>query len=116
MLGCAGAWAWSGLRLRLEWHRHRCHLQLPMHAACAPGCAALPACLSPCHLHCPPQHLVLVRHGESEYNRADAESRSTRDPALFDAKLTTKGKKQAGELRDSLAAVLAKYNTGEGGR
>jgi hypothetical protein len=72
--------------------------------------------LSPQPPPCPPQHLVLVRHGESEYNRADAESRSTRDPALFDARLTTKGKKQAGELRDRLAAVLAKYNAGKGGK
>ncbi len=64
------------------------------------------------------QHLVLVRHGESEYNRADSESRSTQDPHLYDPRLTSRGREQARKLGDKLRGVLARYNTGgrRGGR
>lgn len=40
------------------------------------------------------QLLLIVRHGESEYNKAISESRSFADPHIFDPPLTNKGIKQ----------------------
>jgi hypothetical protein len=54
----------------------------------------------------------LVRHGESEYNRADSESRSTQDPHLYDARLTSRGREQARKLGDKLRQVLGRFNAG----
>lgn len=40
------------------------------------------------------QCLLIVRHGESEYNRACTESKSYADPHIFDPQLTAKGHHQ----------------------
>ena len=37
------------------------------------------------------QHIILIRHGESEYNRAMVEGKDFKDPMIFDPWLTTKG-------------------------
>lgn len=52
------------------------------------------------------QHLYIVRHGESEYNAATAAAGTGwDDPLIFDAPLTARGRAQACELRNTLAAL-----------
>jgi hypothetical protein len=41
-----------------------------------------------------PQHLILIRHGESEYNRAIEQGSGFKDPMIFDPPLTRKGREQ----------------------
>lgn len=53
--------------------------------------------------------LCLIRHGESEYNRADAERREIADPSIFDPCLTQLGREQARALRSQLAGRCAKH-------
>lgn len=38
--------------------------------------------------------LIVVRHGESEYNRAVTESKLYADPMIFDPRLTERGLRQ----------------------
>uniref|UniRef100_A0A7S0WR48 Phosphoglycerate mutase-like protein n=1 Tax=Chlamydomonas leiostraca TaxID=1034604 RepID=A0A7S0WR48_9CHLO len=52
------------------------------------------------------KYLVVVRHGESEYNKAVQESKSYADPMIFDPHLTQKGLMQCKELKKSLGALL----------
>lgn len=52
--------------------------------------------------------ILLVRHGESTYNKMDAESKSWGDPPVFDAPLTQRGHNQAHALREPLAKIIAK--------
>ncbi|KAI8473038.1 MAG: hypothetical protein J3K34DRAFT_519225 [Monoraphidium minutum] len=52
--------------------------------------------------------ILLVRHGESTYNKLDAESRSWSDPPVFDAPLTARGHCQAAALRDPLHKMVLK--------
>lgn len=48
--------------------------------------------------------IYIIRHGESEYNRAiGAMGSKWEDPMIYDAPLTTKGKRQALSLRDQIA-------------
>ncbi|RMZ54474.1 hypothetical protein APUTEX25_002050 [Auxenochlorella protothecoides] len=52
------------------------------------------------------KHLYIVRHGESEYNAATAAAGTGwDDPLIFDAPLTARGRAQACELRNTLAAL-----------
>mmetsp|Transcript_28813 Transcript_28813/g.63473 ORF Transcript_28813/g.63473 Transcript_28813/m.63473 type:complete len:471 (-) Transcript_28813:1558-2970(-) len=53
--------------------------------------------------------LVIVRHGESEYNKAVIESKGFGDPMIFDPSLTPKGQQQASGLQGKLATMLAKH-------
>jgi len=48
--------------------------------------------------------IYIIRHGESEYNRAiGAMGSKWEDPMIYDAPLTSKGKRQALNLRDQVA-------------
>lgn len=51
---------------------------------------------SSCTPHASPclQYLIVIRHGESEYNKAIVESKSYADPMIFDPRLTQKGLQQ----------------------
>lgn len=40
------------------------------------------------------QHLVIIRHGESEFNRAVDQQPGFRDPMIFDPHLTALGREQ----------------------
>lgn len=40
------------------------------------------------------QHLLLIRHGESEFNAAVQSTKRFTDPAIFDPFLTEKGQQQ----------------------
>ncbi|KAL6748084.1 hypothetical protein V8C86DRAFT_3105332 [Haematococcus lacustris] len=51
--------------------------------------------------------LIIVRHGESEYNKAVLESKHYSDPLIFDPRLTQKGLVQCKELQQKLATILA---------
>ncbi|GFH14924.1 Nsp1_C domain-containing protein, partial [Haematococcus lacustris] len=53
------------------------------------------------------QMLIIVRHGESEYNKAVLESKHYSDPLIFDPRLTHKGLAQCKELQQKLATILA---------
>lgn len=55
------------------------------------------------------RHLILIRHGESEYNRAMEQGSSFKDPMIFDPPLTRKGREQARGLRDKLKAELSMF-------
>eukprot|EP00877_Chromochloris_zofingiensis_P003388 jgi/Chrzof1/1304/Cz10g02110.t1 len=52
--------------------------------------------------------VIIIRHGESVYNRMDSESRNWGDPKVYDAPLTARGDKQAQSLRLDLAEACAK--------
>mmetsp|Transcript_12373 Transcript_12373/g.33763 ORF Transcript_12373/g.33763 Transcript_12373/m.33763 type:complete len:527 (+) Transcript_12373:110-1690(+) len=50
--------------------------------------------------------LLIVRHGESEYNRACSESKSYADPQIFDPHLTTRGRSQCLDLKRRLKQII----------
>lgn len=50
--------------------------------------------------------LVVIRHGESEYNAAVRNQGQWSDPKLYDPSLTVRGCQQARRLRQQLAAEL----------
>eukprot|EP00955_Chlamydomonas_euryale_P037762 350874-Chlamydomonas_euryale.AAC.7 len=52
-------------------------------------------------------HLIIIRHGESEFNRAVEEGQSFKDPMIFDPPLTSRGRDQARALRERLRGELA---------
>jgi broad specificity phosphatase PhoE len=52
------------------------------------------------------QVLVVIRHGESEYNAAVRQTPGWQDPKIFDPSLTAVGCKQAMLLRAQLASEL----------
>ncbi|BDA47367.1 hypothetical protein COCOBI_10-2140 [Coccomyxa sp. Obi] len=49
--------------------------------------------------------LHIIRHAESEYNAATNTGLDFKDPQIFNPKLTSKGRRQATELRTKLAAL-----------
>lgn len=49
--------------------------------------------------------LHIIRHAESEYNAATNTGLDFKDPQIFNPKLTSKGRRQATELRSKLAAL-----------
>lgn len=50
--------------------------------------------------------LVVIRHGESEYNAAARQADNWVDPKLYDPSLTARGCQQARQLRERLAQEL----------
>lgn len=50
--------------------------------------------------------ICVIRHGESEYNRADSMGKAWSDPDLFDARLTSKGHQQAKSIRRDVLDLL----------
>ena len=40
------------------------------------------------------QRVIVVRHGQSAYNKLEEESRGLEDPTIFDPEITDKGRKQ----------------------
>lgn len=62
------------------------------------------------------QVLVVIRHGESEHNAAQAKGQGWSDPKLFDPSLTAKGCQQARQLRQHLLYEMQnnKYISGKG--
>lgn len=55
--------------------------------------------------------LVVIRHGESEYNAAARQADQWADPKLYDPSLTARGCQQSRQLRNRLAAEM-KSNQG----
>ncbi|KAF5833918.1 hypothetical protein DUNSADRAFT_9578 [Dunaliella salina] len=51
--------------------------------------------------------LLIVRHGESEYNRACSESKGYADPQIFDPHLTTRGHNQCLDLKRRLQQIIS---------
>ncbi|KAF8059373.1 PMA1 [Scenedesmus sp. PABB004] len=54
--------------------------------------------------------VILVRHGESTYNRLDAHGKAWSDPTVFDAPLTARGRQQAAGAQRELARQLEKHS------
>ena len=79
----------------------------PARAPCVPASSLLPAlrqcCLRTRHRL---QVLVVIRHGESEYNAAARQSPGWQDPRIFDPPLTDTGCRQACRLRAQLTEEL----------
>merc|ERR1712078_797255 len=50
------------------------------------------------------KRVLVVRHGESQFNAADAHGTSWSDPNIFDAPLTARGHAQARALREQMLA------------
>eukprot|EP00878_Enallax_costatus_P023466 GHUV01024961.1.p1 GENE.GHUV01024961.1~~GHUV01024961.1.p1 ORF type:complete len:592 (+),score=201.36 GHUV01024961.1:824-2599(+) len=53
--------------------------------------------------------VILIRHGESEYNSRDARSKSWSDPTCFDAPLTERGRGQARDAWGPLVELLKRH-------
>lgn len=53
--------------------------------------------------------LVVIRHGESEYNAAARQADQWADPKLYDPSLTARGCQQARQLRKRLAAEMKNH-------
>ncbi|CAG9467561.1 unnamed protein product [Pedinophyceae sp. YPF-701] len=53
------------------------------------------------------KRLVIIRHGESEYNHAINHSREWADPIMFDPDLTDRGLQQCAKLREELTKEAA---------
>lgn len=92
------------LLARLHTNNEASHHHRLKRSACSR--AKLLARTRPADTLCRAQVLVVIRHGESEYNAASRSANGWQDPKIFDPALTAKGCRQACALRAQLAREL----------